>query len=197
MPQAIETDRKLRPAGGTIAVVTVATLIGIFSFLTWDLRFALIAIGLGWTMIAIAWVDAHQFRIPDVLSFPATAIGLLWTTPWLDAEMFIDHAASAVLASGGLWLVRAVYGSLRGREGLGLGDVKLAATAGAWTGTAGIAPVLLLASLTALIVTVVLAKTGFKTYTSTTKVPFGTFLAPAIWVIFAVEHLPVAMTLLF
>ena len=44
-------------------------------------------------------------------------------------------ALGGALAGGGaFWLLPAVYRALRGRSGLGLGDVKLMALAGLWPG---------------------------------------------------------------
>jgi leader peptidase (prepilin peptidase)/N-methyltransferase len=70
---------------------------------------------------------------------------------------------------------------------LGFGDVKLAAAAGAWTGLDGLPITLLLASGSALLAILVhgMLRPGERA-TPTTRIPFGSFLAPAIivtWVL--------------
>ena len=65
------------------------------------------------------------------LSLPAIPAGLLASGRLLEPSvaevMRIDHVIGMLAGGIGLWLVRAVYFRVRRREGLGLGDVKLAA----------------------------------------------------------------------
>jgi leader peptidase (prepilin peptidase) / N-methyltransferase len=177
-----------RTPADLVLTVVAGVLVLMFAITTWNLRFAGVATVLGWTMLAIAAIDRRTFRIPDVLSLPAIPAGLLVTFLAISRDAALDHATAIVIAAGSLWLVRTGYAALRGRDGLGLGDVKLAAVAGAWTGTDGIASVLLLASCAALLVVGYLVVSG-KSVSATMKLPFGTFLAPAIWLVFAHQNL--------
>jgi leader peptidase (prepilin peptidase)/N-methyltransferase len=86
-----------------------------------------------------------------------------------------------VLASAFLCL-RALYRHVRGREGLGLGDVKLAGVAGVWLDWPMAAVAVEIAALAALAVYVARPLYRGGPVNSTTKLPFGLFLAPAIWV---------------
>jgi leader peptidase (prepilin peptidase)/N-methyltransferase len=142
-------------------------------------------------MLAIAVIDARAFTIPDALSLPAIALGLFASGTLLDPSsdglVSADHVLGAGLGAGLLWLVREAYSRLRGREGLGLGDVKLAAAAGAWNGWVPLADVLLLAAASALGVAAALAAIRRKDLSATERVPFGTFLAPAIWIVWAIR----------
>ncbi|MGI9410098.1 MAG: prepilin peptidase, partial [Hyphomicrobiaceae bacterium] len=70
-----------------------------------------------------------------------------------------------------------------------LGDVKLAAVAGAWTGLAGTSTVLLLACAAALTFVGIAALIGKRQLTRQTPLPFGAFLAPAIWLTWALAQL--------
>jgi leader peptidase (prepilin peptidase)/N-methyltransferase len=88
----------------------------------------------------------------------------------------------AVLVATALWLMRRIYGWLRQREGVGLGDVKLAAAAGAWLPLDAVPLCLALASSAALIA-VLLARLRDRSVERTTKIPFGAFLCPALWLV--------------
>src|SRR6266851_233249 len=96
--------------------------------------------GLACLMIAIAAVDARRFIIPDELSAAALALGL--------ADAAIRGGIMAATFFG-LW---ALYRRLRGREGIGLGDVKLAGVAGAWLDWPSIPIAIEIAALAALAV---------------------------------------------
>ena len=77
----------------------------------------------------------------------------------------------------------------RGRDGLGLGDIKLAGVAGAWLGFVTVFAVVELATLAALgayFLTGAIRKRPFK---ATAILPFGVFLAPAIWLGWLTEAL--------
>src|SRR5439155_939260 len=86
-------------------------------------------------VMILAVVDARRFIIPDILSLPAIPAGLLASGRLLEPStsdlVRIDHAIGMLAGGLGLWLVRALYFRIRQREGLGLGDVKLAAAGGA------------------------------------------------------------------
>jgi leader peptidase (prepilin peptidase) / N-methyltransferase len=77
------------------------------------------------------------------------------------------------------WLLRRLYFSYRKIQGLGLGDVKFLAAAGIWVGVAGIAPVLLIATLTALACAGAMQLSG-RPLTAQTSLSFGPFLAAGL-----------------
>jgi leader peptidase (prepilin peptidase) / N-methyltransferase len=69
---------------------------------------------------------------------------------------------------------------MRGQAGLGLGDAKLFAAAGAWAGLEGLASVLLYGSLAALVWAGFWAIRGHEV-SRTTRLAFGPFLAIGLW----------------
>lgn len=78
------------------------------------------------TALAIAAFDARRFLIPDGLVVVLAALTL--SAPFAPPPAMQAFGAAAL---GGLFLaVRLFYRRLRGRDGLGLGDVKLAAVMG-------------------------------------------------------------------
>jgi leader peptidase (prepilin peptidase)/N-methyltransferase len=136
---------------------------------------------LGWTLLTLAWIDWIAFRLPDVLTLPLLVAGLALT--WLrDPEALTDHsfaAAAAYLAFQGIALA---YRRLRGFDGLGGGDAKLIAAAGAWCGLTALPLVVLASALIGLLAALGLALAG-RTVTSTTRIPFGPCIALAFWLI--------------
>jgi leader peptidase (prepilin peptidase) / N-methyltransferase len=79
-------------------------------------------------------------------------------------------------------ILQAGYRRLRGREGLGSGDVKLAGVAGIWLDWLTIPPVIEIATLAAIAFFVHgYFAGGGRALRLTSRLPFGLFLAPAIW----------------
>jgi leader peptidase (prepilin peptidase)/N-methyltransferase len=141
---------------------------------------------LGGTMAAIAAEDFRRFRVPDSWNFLAALAGL--ATAWLAARSAGSDPLAALgaaalhgaLCGGALWLLREAFLRLRGIDGLGLGDVKLAATGGIWLGWQGFPYAVMLAALSAL-ATVALFSRLHGAWPRQRKIPFALHLAPAIW----------------
>ena len=135
---------------------------------------------LGWSLLALAWIDWDHLRLPDALTLPLLALGLL-ATWWLDPDAAADHALAAVTGYLAFRGIALAYRMLRRREGLGEGDAKLIAAAGAWVGLAGLPTVTLAAALIALSTT--LAQRLFRRPAADTPIPFGPYLALATWLV--------------
>src|SRR5258708_6388582 len=141
--------------------------------------------GLACLMVGIAAVDARRFIIPDELSAAALALGLVHAAIG-HPDAIGEAVAVAMLRGGvmalaffGLW---AAYRRLRGRDGIGLGDVKLACVAGAWLDSPSLPIAAAIPALAALAVCLVVWLALGRTISATTRLPFGLFLAPAIWI---------------
>lgn len=151
------------------------------------LLFALFA---GLAML-VTVTDLEQFMIPDTASLGILVLGTAFAILRPDSDItggLLDAALRAAVAALVLYLLRLVYMRLTGLPGLGLGDVKLAAAAGPWLGW-GMLPVALeLAALAALLVIgFVSLRTGSRPERHA-ALPFGAFLAPAIWLCAFAEH---------
>ncbi len=133
---------------------------------------------LGWGLLALGWIDWTHFRLPDVITLPLLLAGL-GATAWLDPAAAADHAAAAALGYAALRLLALGYRALRGREGLGAGDAKMLAAAGAWVGVAGLGPTLLVAAVSGFGVAL-LRGGGLR---GSTMIPFGTCLAYGAWLV--------------
>jgi leader peptidase (prepilin peptidase) / N-methyltransferase len=146
---------------------------------------------LGLFMIGVATVDARRFVIPDALSGGAFALGVVHAfvaSPDSGAEGALSAVSRAALAAGLLMLVRIAYRYLRGREGLGLGDVKLAAAAGAWLSLPMLPIAIEIAAITALAAYALRQRKRLRLLRAASRVPFGAFFAPAIWLGWLLEQ---------
>jgi leader peptidase (prepilin peptidase)/N-methyltransferase len=161
------------------------------SLVSLPLPAAIASVILGALMIAGADVDARTYLLPDFATWGSMFAGI-FISPALDAvgpwwSSAAAAAARAAVTASALVALRACYGWLRNREGLGFGDVKLAAAVGAWLPLAFIPFCFALASCAAL-VAVMMSQLRGRSIEATSKLPFGAFLCPALWVVFyAVE----------
>jgi leader peptidase (prepilin peptidase) / N-methyltransferase len=133
-------------------------------------------------MMGVALFDWRFFIIPDEFSAAALVIGAghaaiqTWSTNGVITALV--QGAGVALS---FYLVRAVYRGLRKREGIGLGDVKLAGVAGVWLSLSMVPIAVELAALAAIV-------SYFLKYRSLSvrslpyaRLPFGAFLGPTIW----------------
>jgi len=168
-----------------LPVVAPAGLLGVgISFAVSPNLLGAFGAALALLMLAIAVSDARHFLVPNVLTAPAFLLGLVFEAlfggePIASAiTLCLLRALAAALPFLALMLL---YQWLRGRPGLGMGDVKLAAVAGAWLDWVVIAWVIEAAALAAIITYVVWRYLLHRPVTATTRLPFGLFFAPAIW----------------
>jgi len=136
---------------------------------------------LGWTLLALAWIDVLVMRLPDMLTLPLVLAGLAEAV-WLDPDTLMDRALGAAIGYVAFRLLAWSYRLLRGRDGLGQGDAKLLAAAGAWVGAAMLADVVLLAALAGLLFAGSMALVG-RRVDGSTRLPFGPCLAASIWTV--------------
>lgn len=136
----------------------------------------------------LAWaaaIDFDRLILPDVLTLGLIVAGLcLALTEGIEqAQPYIlgSIVGYAVLA-GIAWLYRLV----RKRQGLGLGDAKLFAAAGAWLGWQALPFVILIASTACLALVWTTAVVRQQPVTRA-HVAFGPYLALAMWVIWVAQ----------
>ena len=118
-------------------------------------------------LLAAAFIDIDQGIIPDRLTYPGIVLGLLlsfWTLGFLPSLY-------GTLAFGGLMFAIAFISN----GGMGGGDIKMAGAIGAFTGIAGSAVTLIMASLLGAVFglgVIAVKKSGRRT-----PIKFGPFLA--------------------
>lgn len=132
---------------------------------------------LAWALVVLALVDMADWRLPDSVTMPLTAAGLLlafqgegWGHHWLGTVL--GWAAPTALAAG--------YRRWRRRDGLGQGDAKLLAAAGAWLGWQGL-PTIILTACAAAILAVAAIRVRSGRFDADTPLPFGPPLCIAFW----------------
>ena len=127
--------------------------------------------------LPIAGIDLRRRIIPDGLNLALLLTGLaIVGVRDPSPEAVLARAAEAALAFALGWSLRALYARLRGRTGLGLGDVKFLGAATAWAGLEQLPILILIASGTALAALGLAALAG-RRIGATTRLPFGPFLA--------------------
>jgi leader peptidase (prepilin peptidase)/N-methyltransferase len=161
--------------GLTAAAASLWALSGIGGFL---------GAGLALLMLAIAAIDYRYLIIPDELTAAALVLAVI-NAVVAQAPSIVESVATAALR-GTLtmlffWGVRWLYKRLRQREGLGLGDVKLAFVAGAWLDWAMIPVAIEIAALAALMAYFAWQIFSGRPLNTTSRLPFALFFAPAIW----------------
>jgi leader peptidase (prepilin peptidase)/N-methyltransferase len=141
-------------------------------------------VALALIMLAIAVVDWRFFIIPDELTLLAAAIGIIDLLLERASEMpaqILDALVRAATIASIFFAFRFIYRRLRGYEGMGLGDVKLAGVAGIWLDWSSLPIAVEFAALGALgFVVSQHIRTG-NALNPSAKLPFGAFFAPAIW----------------
>jgi leader peptidase (prepilin peptidase) / N-methyltransferase len=138
---------------------------------------------LGWVLLTLAAIDFRDGILPDVLTLPLIGIGLAATyflAPW--QMLVIDSAVGAAAGFVLFVLIRWLYSRLRGREGLGLGDAKLLAAAGAWVTWNGLPSVVLIGAATGLVLALIMRLRGVE-LTLNQQVPFGPALCLGTWLV--------------
>lgn len=146
--------------------------------------------GLALVMVMIAVVDGRNFIIPNLLTAAGVGLAIVHAAAQ-EPDAMVRAVTIAIIRGAALALmflmVRDVYARLRGQQGLGLGDVKLAGVAGAWLGWSMMPVAVEIAALTALVSYFLRQLVLGRPMRATNRVPFGLFFAPAIWVCWLLE----------
>lgn len=128
----------------------------------------------GAALLVVTFIDLRHQIIPDRISLPGIALGLL-TSIFLPNLTFLDSLIGIAAGGGSLLLVAGGYYLLTKKEGMGLGDVKLLAMMGAFLGWKSILFIIMVGSFSGALVgiTLMLIKKKDRKY----AIPFGPFLS--------------------
>jgi len=130
---------------------------------------------IGGICIVASAIDLKTYTLPDVLTYSGAAIVLAASYTGI-----LDVSFQQALLGGGIgaffmWAVAMLYKLVRKRDGLGLGDVKFMLMLGALAGVHQLSVFILIASLCALIYSLITLRGTADI--STRYIPFGPFLA--------------------
>jgi leader peptidase (prepilin peptidase)/N-methyltransferase len=163
----------------------IAGLLAAYS--TGSVTGALLLAIFGWTLVALALLDARHHWLPDLLTLPLMLLGLIEGF-FSSSSDLVDRAAGAVGGYLLLQALRLLYRRIRHREGLGGGDPKLFAAIGAWLGASVLPWVMLVAGGLGLVWVGWLTLRG-RRLSRADRLALGTLLAVA-----AIVIMPVVMT---
>ena len=128
--------------------------------------------------VIIFFIDLKHFIIPNELTFPLMAIGLLKSfDPNLNQYLFPNFLNSLIGGVAGyiiIWMIIFIYKRLRNKEGMGLGDAKLLSAIGFWFGWISIPFILFFSSFIALVSAIPSLINKSKNLSS--QIPFGPYL---------------------
>jgi len=155
----------------------VASAIVVWHFgVTWQAGAALL---FTWFLVAAGGIDFRTQLLPDSLTLPLLWLGLLISL----VPVFVDSREAVIGASIGylaLWSVYWLFKLATGKEGMGFGDFKLFAAAGAWMGYAALLPVIIIAAVSGAVIGTILLRA--RGQDRSVPFAFGPFLAIAMWI---------------
>ena len=151
---------------------------------------ALLAGALAWAVM----IDIDRYRLPDLLTLPMIAGGLGYAA-MMRGDRLLDHAIGAVAGYLSLVIVAEVYRRLRGIDGLGRGDAKLLAAAGAWLGWAALPSVIFLAASAGLVFAI--GRILARRQSATEAIAFGPFIAAGFWALVLADGRPFLFSLAY
>jgi len=127
-------------------------------------------------ILALIVIDAQHQILPNAITLPGIAVGLAgsFVNP---AVLPRDALVGAALGWAIPWTIGEIYRWVRGRAGMGMGDLKMLAMVGAFLGWQGVLFTLGLGSLLGALVGVPYALARGKGMQA--ALPFGTFLGLA------------------
>lgn len=158
------------PAIELITGLLMAAVFYRFGF-SWEcLIFAIVVPAL----VIITVIDIEHQIIPDVITLPGIPLGLA-AGSYLNG--WVDSAIGLALGGGMFWLLAEGYFRLRGKMGMGGGDIKYIAAAGALMGWVQVLFIIFVGALAGGIFGGI--GMGVKKLDFLSRIPFGPFLALA------------------
>lgn len=149
------------------------------ALMVWHFGWSLAALGaviFTWYLIALFFIDADTYLLPDSLTLSLLWLGLLFNINGIFTPL--THAViGAVAGYLTLWSVYWLFKLITGKDGMGYGDFKLLAALGAWLGWQSLPAIILLSSVAGAVlgmIMIVLARHGWGK-----PMPFGPYLSLA------------------
>jgi leader peptidase (prepilin peptidase)/N-methyltransferase len=127
-------------------------------------------------LVVITFLDLDHLWIPDRITYPGIALGLVCAAI-LPHLTLTSALAGALAGAASFYAIAWGYQRFAGREGLGLGDVKLMAMIGAFLGVRALPWVVLISALLGGVAGLLAARKSGQG--GRTPVPYGPFLGIA------------------
>ena len=174
-----------------MVVVSAVAIAGAIALFNGALPESWLAVAITFAALLVVWIvvrDIGDFIIPDG---PVVALAVIGATVRLSGTMdawqpeLIMLLLDGAMCGGAFLIIREGFFRLRGYDGMGFGDVKLAAAAGILVGMQGFAWSVFAASAFGLVVALALA--ALRPSMKLDRLPFGALLAPACWLVWAMQ----------
>jgi leader peptidase (prepilin peptidase)/N-methyltransferase len=137
-----------------VEILTALLFLAIGERYQWSLA-TIAGIVLAGGLIAITFIDIDIWEIPDEISVPLIAIGIV-LRPLAFHTVWYDGALGAAVGASLLFVLRWVTTKALKKEGMGLGDVKLIAAIGGFVGPIGLLPTIFVGSVIGSVVGILL-----------------------------------------
>jgi leader peptidase (prepilin peptidase)/N-methyltransferase len=147
----------------------------------WRFGWTLAALGAAlfvWFTIALAFIDQETGYLPDDLTLPLVWTGLIINIPGTYAPLQ-DAVIGAAAGYLSLWMIFWAFKLATGKEGMGYGDFKMNAAAGAFLGWKLLPLVILLSSLVGLVFGLLQMFAARRHWDAGFRFHFGPYLAIA------------------
>ena len=130
-------------------------------------------------LIYLAYIDFRTFRLPNLITLPMIAIGILFNVVGAQSSTGLATIINSLLGSitgfALLWALDKIYYWTKKQHCIGLGDAKLLSALGAWLGVSALPSILLIASISGILGGVLLLR--YQRQSIRSAFPFGPFLA--------------------
>lgn len=151
--------------------------------------YGLTLLGLGWLvfgigLILLALIDAETKFLPDLFTLPLMWLGVVMQLFDVTRTVGLEASVWGILIGYlPLWVLAHLYILIRHREGLGMGDLKLLAAMGAWSGPAIIPVVIFMSSLMAIAGVLAVRLVSRSKNSLAAEFPFGPWIIASYMII--------------
>ena len=161
-----------------IELVTALLLLLGFIKLGVSIKFLIFCI-IGPALLIISIIDINHKIIPDIITIPGILFGLIAGSYLVG----LKDSSLGLLVGGSIFLIISeIYYRIRGRIGMGGGDIKFIAAAGALVGVQQIVLIVFISSFMGSLVGLV--GLAGKKVNALSKIPFGPFLSGGTLIVY-------------
>lgn len=146
-----------------------------------------IAVFLAW----MSFVDIERHILPNLLNYTLIVSGLIWASVF-KLDILYHHVIGAITGYAALALVSWFHLKRKGIQGMGMGDAKLFAAAGAWMGWIALPYIMLIAAFSGLVWVAVKSVREGKLRRDV-RIAFGPHIAFGFWIVWLLgnQFLPI------
>lgn len=137
-------------------------------------------LAVSYVLIALAMIDFDHLILPDQLTIPLVWAGVIIALLEVGPISISSSIWGAVTGYLSLWSIYWLFKLFTGKEGMGYGDFKLFAAAGAWLGWQYLPVTALLAAVFGLIGGIINLKQQNQNLNQ--AFPFGPYIAISFWI---------------